>query len=313
MPHKPTIFLFVVFVVALIATGCANAERPALEAPEGAPAPAADEAGRALTDLDASFSEVAVQNAAQPQLQDRLIIRDGNLDLVVLDTEEALDQITTLAEEMEGWVVTTNIYQVNEAKTGSITIRVPADRFDEAVDRLKAMAVEDRGFSSNAQDVTEEYVDLSARLENLEATAARVRSFLDETRNVEEALAVNQELSRLEGEIESLKGRLQYLSQSAAFSSLTISLTPDVLAQPIEIGGWRPEGVAREAVEALIAALQGVGDVLIWALIFCLPLGLLIGIPVLLFGRGGLRRWRARRQAPADAEQAAGETEAVDD
>jgi hypothetical protein len=311
MPRKSIIFLF---VVALIASGCAAAERSALEAPEGAPpAPAADEAGRELGEMDTSASQVAVQNAAQPQLQDQLIIRDGNLDLVVRDTEEALDQIAALAEEMEGWVVTTNIYQVNEAKTGSITIRVPADRFNEAVERLQAMAVEDRGFSSSAQGVTEEFVDLTARLENLEATADRVRSFLDETRNVEEALAVNQELSRLEGEIESLKGRLQYLSQSAAYSSLSISLTPDVLAQPIEIGGWRPEGVAREAVEALIAALQGVGDVLIWGVIFCLPLGLLIGIPLLLFGRGGLRRWRARRQPPVVVEQAAEEQAAVDD
>ena len=150
-------------------------------------------------------------------------------------------------------------------------------------------------YYSNFYSKNEEFVDLSARLENLEATADRVRSFLGDTETVEEALAVNAELSRLEGEIEAYKGRIQFLSQSAAFSTITVNLTPDELSQPIEVGGWQPTGIAREAVEALVDALQGLGTFAIWLVIYILPVGLLIGIPIWLVVRFVRQRWQARR------------------
>jgi hypothetical protein len=117
---------------------------------------------------------------------------------------------------------------------------------------------------------------------------------LDEAKTVEEALAVNRELSNLEGEIEAMKGRLQYLEQSAAFSNVTIDLTPDVLSQPIEVGGWQPQGVARSAVESLIDAMQTLVDIGIWLIIFVLPVVLVVGIPIWLVIRF-IRRRRAAR------------------
>jgi hypothetical protein len=263
-------------------------EPASLEAPmEEAPAPAVDQAAFNAQDIP----------------EERLIIRTGNLDLVVEDTEAAMATIARMAEENGGWVVNSNVFQYDEnAKTGDITIRVPASGFNSAIEALKGLAVEVTSESTTGQDVTEEYVDLSARLENLEATADRVRAFLDETRNVEEALAVNQELSRLEGEIEAMKGRLQYLSQSAAFSTITVRLTPDVLAQPIEVGGWRPEGVVRDAILALVNTLQVIATTLIWLAIYVLPVLLIIGIPLWLLFRL-VRRQRRRRQAAAVASE----------
>lgn len=163
------------------------------------------------------------------------------------------------------------------------------------------MAVEVTNLSTSGQDVTEEFVDLSARLENLEATAVRVRSFLDDAATVEEALAVNQELSRLEGEIESFKGRIQYLSQSAAFSTISVNITPDELSQPIEVGGWRPSGIVRDALEALVDALQGLATFAIWLIIYFLPIVLIIGIPLWLVVRFIRRRgWFRRNRAAAE-------------
>jgi hypothetical protein len=155
--------------------------------------------------------------------------------------------------------------------------------------------------STSGQDVTDEFVDLSSRLSNLEATASRVRNFLDEARNVEEALDVNIELSRLEGEIEVIKGRMQYLSQSAAFSTLTVRLTPDILSQPIEIGGWRPQGVARDAISALVNTLQGLATFLIWMAIYLLPLILLFGLPLWFLIRF-IRQWRQKRRIASRAD-----------
>jgi hypothetical protein len=111
---------------------------------------------------------------------------------------------------------------------------------------VKETAVATTRESTESQDVTEEYVDLSARLNNLQATADRVRAFLDEAQNVEEALEVNRSLSQLEEQIEVIQGRINYLSQSAAYSTLTIDITPDALSQPLAVGGWEPQGTARD-------------------------------------------------------------------
>lgn len=235
------------------------------------------------------------------QVQERLIIRTAELSIIVSDTEESIRMIGGLANSTGGWVVSSGTYQYSEAKRGNMSIRVPAEKFEAILQQIKDSAVEVTSENVSGQDVTEEYVDLSARLENLEATAARVRGFLDDTESVEEALAVNMELSRLEGDIEAMKGRLQYLSQSAAFSTININLTPDILNQPIEVAGWRPQGIAREAIEALIETLQVVANIGIWIVLYILPLGILIVLPLYFIGRWFFRRRKQRRQTAASS------------
>lgn len=302
--------LFLILIVALtLLVACARGDEAAMDGDLafGAPAEApAIEAESAVTVSDDTFSGQSFEVNQQSQVgPERLIIRTGNLSVVVEDSEASALAIARVADARGGWLVASELYESSGAKRGTVTIRVPADQFDAVLAEIKDLALEVRSESTSSQDVTEEFVDLEARLANLEATADRVRAFLDEARNVEEALQVNQELSRLESEIEVIKGRMQYLSQSAAFSTLTVDLIPDELSQPIEIGGWQPEGVAKDAIEALVTALQGLANVLIWGAIFCLPLALLVAIPLFFVGRFVYRRRRASRAA-ADA---AGEPE----
>jgi len=260
---------------------------------------AAEEGEAIAYDSDGAGFAPAPEPSAQNIPTERLIIRNAELNLVVTNTDEAIATITNMVESNGGWVVNSNVYQYNDdSKTGSITVRVPSSGFTSALDAMKAMAVEVTNESTSGQDVTDEFVDLSLQLENLEATADRVRGFLEESRNVEEALAVNMELSRLEGEIERIKGRRQYLSESASYSSITVQLTPDVLSRPIEVAGWQPKGIAREAIESLLEALQSTVSFLIWVGIYVLPLGLLYGIPIWLVIRFVVR-WRRRRRAGA--------------
>ncbi|MDX1686994.1 MAG: DUF4349 domain-containing protein [Candidatus Promineifilaceae bacterium] len=295
-------------IVALLFTACATgaeeAGAPAAEPDmlveeemaEEAPARAADAAGEGARSTGAP--------AAQVDVQEQLIIRTGRLDIVVEETEETLDAIIDLANDSGGWVVSSSLFGSDGTKSGQATIRVPVDQFDAIMNQIEEMALRVNRSSTSGEDVTEEYVDLSARLQNLEATAERVRGFLDDARDVEDALAVNQELSRLESEIESLKGRLQYLEQSAAFSTIEISLTPDELSQPLEVGGWRAGGVVRNAVEALISALQGLATIAIWLVVVFLPLLLIVIVPIALIVYL-VRRWyygRRRQEETTPAE-----------
>lgn len=230
-----------------------------------------------------------------PVDQERLIIRTADLNLVVADTEATMGAITEMVEANGGWVVNSSLYQYGEnSKSGNVTVRVPVAGFNNAITAVKSLAVEVTSETSSGQDVTEEYVDLSSRLGNLEATADRVRNFLDETKNVEEALAVNQELSRLEGEIEVIKGRMQYLSQSAGFSTISINLTPDIAIQPLAPETWRPGVVVRESFETLVNALQDVTNFLIRTVIVLGPLALIFGLPLWLIIRYALRRRQQR-------------------
>ncbi len=293
---KSLVWLFLaVFVVA----ACAGQPQSVLVERDFA-----GEAGSTAADAsEFAPSEPVAQSgnvAANMQLPSQpLIIRTGNLGIVVEDTDATVAAITSLVNGMEGWVVSSNLYKYGAARRGEMTVRVPVAQFDAAMGQIKALALEVNSESSSGQDVTEEYVDLTARLSNLEATAARVRGFLDEATDVEDALAVNQELSRLESEIEQLKGRMNYLSQSASFSTIQVDITPDVLSQPIEIAGWRPQGVAKEALEDLINGLQGLADFLIRFIIAVLPMLLIVGVPLFFIVRAIVRAVRKRRQPAA--------------
>lgn len=290
------IFLLCILLILLVA--CASQESASYDTSRPGEMEYATAVEQASPPIDVSGANDDSQSfQTSGQTVARLIIRTADIELVVKSTEDAMEQISRFAEQSEGWVVSTNSWAYRDnTQAGSITIRIPATGFNSALESLKAMAVRVERVSSSGQDVTEEYIDLESRLANLEATAVRVRAFLDEAKNVEEALDVNQELSRLEGEIEVLKGRIHYLSQSAAYSTITVSLTPDIQAQPIQVAGWRPQGVAKEAVEALIGTLQGVADLLIWVAIYLLPVAIVVLLPTLLVGRWLWRK--VRRNSP---------------
>lgn len=260
-----------------------------------AEAPMAD---MAVMEGEVALTESVVANQTT-SVQERLIIRTADMSVVAADTEAALAQIAAMADSSGGWVVSSNVYQSTDtAKTGYIQIRIPAEGFQSVLDAIAGLAVEVTSLSTSGQDVTEEYVDVSARLGNLEATAARLRQFLAEAETVEEALAVNMELSRVEGEIEALKGRMQYLEQSSAFSSIAVNVTPDELAQPIQVGGWQPGGVAKDAIEALIGMIQALANAAIWFVLFALPILLVIAIPFVLL-IWIIKRLRRRERAAA--------------
>jgi hypothetical protein len=245
----------------------------------------------------------AMPTAAPAEAQPRLIIRTADLTLVVKDTQEALDALTRLAGEFGGFVVSSSASRVAEnALEGSITLRVEAARFDQALARIRTLAREVRSESVRGEDVTAEYVDLDARLRNLEAAEAQLQQILKQATSTEDVLAVYRELTNLRSQIEQVKGRMKYLSQSAALATITVTLIPDALAQPIQVGGWQPAGVIRDALQALISALQGLATIAIWLVIVVAPMALIIAAPILLII---LAIRRLRRRPSPQAQQPA--------
>ena len=234
--------------------------------------------------------------------QERLIIRNGQLVLTVEDTRATQQSIEQMVAEMagEGAFVVSSSERVGPDQNSpyiSLHIRIPVTRFDEVIDRLAAMAVEVRDRNETAQDVTEEYVDLQARLESLEAARQRLLEIMQDAQTTEDLLLAEQQLTQREAEIESIKGRLQYLAQSAQLSSITIELWPYLLSQPLDTR-WRPAETAREAFETLVNGLRSFGDFVIFVTIAVLPWLALGGLVVYAAVRL-VRRWRKPQSKPS--------------
>ncbi len=245
--------------------------------------------------------------SGEPVSQERLVIRNANLTLVVTDPTASVEAISKMAEDMGGFVVSSYLYESAygngnlTATQGTITVRVPADQLDMALDTIKAAAIEVRSENISGEDVTQQYVDLESRLRNLEAAEEQLQEIMGSATTTEDVMMVYNQLVSVRGEIETVKGQMQYFEQSARLSAITIELIPDAAAQPLQIAGWHPEGTAKAAVEALIQALQFIAEAGIWAVICVLPIALLLGVPGYFIIRG-FRRRRAAAKAKAAEE-----------
>jgi len=293
-PAALSLLVLAVLVAACSARAFAPSSAPTLSEVQVGAAPS--DAVGPLAPPEASRQAFAGGAADQV---DRLVVQTAALSLVVGDPVAKTAAIRAMAEGMGGYVVSSNIYKSAygeglTADNASITVRVPADKLEEALARIKADAVEVRNESVTGEDVTAQYVDLESRLRNLEAAEQQLMKIMDSATKTEDVLAVYNQLVATRGEIEQVKGQMQYYKESSDYASISAELIPDVAAQPIEVGGWQPQGTVKAAVEALIQALQWLVDATIWALICILPVALLIGLPVFLIVRAARRR-RAKK------------------
>lgn len=320
-------FLLILIALASLMTACSGARQEAAYAPmppsEGgvasdstmaeAPAAAPAEPSSEYDGRLAPIEEI-LYSAAQPQ-DSRVIIYTGNISLVVNDTREAMTAITNLATEQQGYVSASNVYQAGDVPRGTITIRVPAESYLDTLEKLRALAVRVEAENSGTEDVSEEFTDLQARKANLEVTEKALQQLLEERQRVgstSDILEVYRELTSVRGQIEEIEGRLRYLANKAALSTITIELIPDVLSQPVSVAGWEPQGVAKEALQTLVVALQGLANLTIWLAILVLPLLIIFLIPVALIIwliRAWWKRYKVRKGSLSTPPAAAAKAE----
>jgi hypothetical protein len=294
-----SITIFLILLLSLSAVACAA---PAMRQSEGAYPMEAPVVEKDMVDemsVGAPSAEFRSNLASPEEVTERLVIRNANLSLVVSDPSQSVEDISHMAEEMGGFVVSSNVYQTtyNEnvvSYQASIMIRVPAERLDEALARIKEGATEVRSENISGQDVTQEYTDLKSQLRNLEAAEEELLKIMETSTDAENVLDVFEHLRQVHGEIEVTKGRIQYFEESARMSAISVDLIPDIAAQPLQIGRWQPQGTAKAAVEALINALQFLGDAIIWGLICVVPVGVILGLPAWFVVRAILRRRKAK-------------------
>jgi hypothetical protein len=272
--------------------GAATQAPAAAEAP--APEMAYDAAGNAVKSAAAPSSDQAVQ------AQERMVIQTADLAIVVNDPQTRMTEISKMAKDMGGYVVSSNLQQVStnlgkQVPDATIVIRVPAEKLDEALAEIKKGAGEVQYENRSGQDVTNAYVDLQAQLKAKEAAEAQLLKIMNDAVRAEDVLNTYMQVQDIQTQIEQLKGQIKYYDESVSLSSVSVRLIAEAATQPIEVGPWKPAGAAKQAIEDLIVFFQNFVDFLIRFVIYVLPALILIVIPLLIvffIGRAIYRRVR---------------------
>ncbi|MGH2543866.1 MAG: DUF4349 domain-containing protein [Ardenticatenaceae bacterium] len=302
------ILLFLLVAILLVACGGAQqggapasdtAARPA-EAPAEEPAggeeaieaAAAEERAALLEDrADAGNSATGVEGEAQAQAQlDRRIIYTASLQLRVDDPRAIALSLQALAQRYGGYVSGANVFQIDEnSSRATVQIRVQAEQFDEALVEIRSLATEELNATIDSEDVTEEYVDLEARIENLERTETELQALLTEAREqggkTEDILAIYRELTGVRAEIESFQGRLNVLRDAVQLATINVELVPPETHVELLDERWSALRTVRQAARTLTEALQALTDLSIYFLIAVAPILLLVALFFYVFYR----------------------------
>jgi hypothetical protein len=210
--------------------------------------------------------------------EERMIVRTGEMSLVVKDVVQARDDIAQLAARFDGYVVSSQISGEEEEMRGWISIRVPDEKFDQALAELRNLAIRVKTESTSSQDVTQEYIDLESRLKNAEATEKQYLALLEKATDVEDILRIYESLSQVRQQIEQIKGQMQYLERTSSMSQISVSLEPQATAKPLVHAGWSALEALKSAVRGIIFFGQWLGTIAIWLIIFIPVWGTILGI-----------------------------------
>lgn len=249
---------------------------------KGAPAPAADQAAT-------QPNSIPVPAALDPT---RALILTASIAMRANDPWGAADRAQAVATSMGGDVMSLSQSGKGDDRHASLVMRVPAERFNDALRQLRAMSdVEVLTSSVDSKDVTEQFVDLEARLRAKQAEETRYLALLARADKIEDILRIDQSLNSVRTQIEQLTGQLNSMKNRTTFSTISLSITPTGVIPVGDSKVYDPSKTVERAVAALGVMLRVVADLAIWLLI-------LGWLPLLLLG-AAIAALRYRRQTPA--------------
>jgi hypothetical protein len=216
-------------------------------------------------------------------LADRQIVKTGEVTVQVDNVSAALGRVRTMTSQLGGYVGGSQAGTLEDSAT--LTLRIPADRFEDALSRLHELDGEVQAEATREEDVTSAIVDMEARIANLEASERQYRALLERAEAIDDVLAVQTRLDGVRGEIEQLKAQLEQLSGLAGMSTLTVTLTPSPTPVERATEDWDPSATVDNAVASLVGFGQGTANLAIWFGIVGLPLVLLVGAIGLVVAR----------------------------
>ncbi|HOQ68512.1 MAG TPA: DUF4349 domain-containing protein [Anaerolineaceae bacterium] len=300
-----------IVILALTLSGCASKSYTANNLRSGGVEDYAMKAAPMVEPMEPMLDSYA-ESAGSPGIAAagvesvQMIMMNASLSIAVDDPAATLRDVQQLAKGMGGYTVSSNLYKSYtssgvEVPQANLIIRVPAERLDEAMQKIKDMTGDPKKYTLNesvsGQDVTKEYTDLKSRLRNLEEADAKLSEFYENAANTEDALSIYSQKMQVTEQIEIIKGQIKYYDESVSTSSITLQIQSKETIAPITVAGWQPSGVARDALQALLDFGKGLVNFLIWLVILVVPIVLLFGLPIFFLVRWLKRRSTARKLA----------------
>jgi hypothetical protein len=279
--------MMLMFSLFLLLVGCSSNEK------DDSASESQDE--KAESKMDASISGNKVQEEAaekEGMTDERKVIHKAQLELKVKNLEKAQMKIENKAAEYGGYVVESNVYREDEELVeGTITVRVPEAHFQDFLTDSEGEASEVVGRNVTGQDVTEQYVDLKARLKSKRAVEERLLAFMKDAEKTEDLLKISSDLAVVQEEIEQLTGQMKYLENQASYSTVTITLSQDRIVVPgidnKELNTWeRTKKQLATSANLLLKAGSGI----IVFIIGNLPILIILG------GAGAVVHWVIKRR-----------------
>lgn len=297
------IFLLIVLAVAFMACGGSAAQL----------APVGEETRAGAGYLDASGQASVPGASAAPEApsgeqgydnvvgarDDAKIIRTGTIELEVSDVPKALRTARDAIVALGGYVGASTTSNDDERPTAQITYRIPADRWEDALDALRSLndlTTKVVTEQTEAVEVTGQVVDLEARIRNLRASETALQGIAAKATRIADVLEVERRLTEVRGQIEQLTAQLDELNDRAGFATLTAWFGTPIVAVQVASQDWEPATIVDEAAASLISVLQGLATAGIWFLIVWLPILLVLGVIVLI-----VARWARRLGISRDA------------
>jgi vacuolar-type H+-ATPase subunit I/STV1 len=252
-----------------------------------------------IPDADKSVNYIpnAVRSVADSRdaEADRKMVRTATLEMLVQHPAETAEKIRVLAEREGGFLVSSEVRGQEYPVGGTLTIRVPTERFENVRDQIRKLGLRVESERTEAQDVTRQYTDQDANLRNLRAEEQQYLLILKQARTVKDTLEVSEKLSQVRGQIEQQQAEFNALSKQIETVAITIYLRAEAEARVFGLN-WRPlyqiKIASRDGLDGLANYFSS-----ITAFVFFLPTILLWAATIMLSGVGAWRilRWVARR------------------
>jgi hypothetical protein len=302
----------ILLILLLLLSGCERQESGASSATKSsAPATQQLDQARLVNNQTAPGQQVSLDQASNSQAMaeamNRKIIRNGELTLEVADPQDAQRKISSTAETLGGFVVTSEAKQRRAADGASeqlevnLVVRVPATQFGPAMDQIRSAGGRVLAEKETGQDVTEEFIDLEAHIKTQKALEDKFLEIMKRASKVEEALEVERQIAEVRTEIEKLEGRKRFLENRASLSTITVSLqNPTAIA--VNTTGFGRD--IRQAVADSVQVAIAIVLFLIRFVIVMIPIFILLILPIWLVGRYFWRRAMklGSKSAPADSQ-----------
>jgi len=222
----------------------------------------------------------------------RKVVKTANLGLRSKEVRESAARAQQAAANTGGSVLSSQVYRSDDSVSAQLVLSVPSAEFEGVLEELRSLGNKVTTDSISGQDVTDEYVDLKSRERNLQAAEESLLRLYNRAENVEEALSIQRELTRVRREIELVQGRIKYLDQHTAYSQITLDIQPVTSPPPPRLS-WDPGSIAARAWSASLGVLQAIATAFISAIVFGWWLA-----PVFV---GGLLWWKRRNRGSRPA------------